>query len=519
MAVDEKSLNDYPNPVSIENIEIIYKQMKKSVCKICLKNGEKGTGFLCQILFPEPKRLLKMFITNNHLINRDFLKKEKCIKVTFDNDKVIKTISLKNKKTYTNKEYDITIIEIKKEDEINDNAFLDADDIKIEKSFYGNIGNTIYILHYPNIGNEQKLSISLGVRKQYILDSKCDFKHYCSTEHGSSGSPILNLSNKKVIGIHKQKSINENFNIGAVLYYAIEDYKKEFTQDKEHQQYEKPRPSNPKQQYSDIKEYQNKSQFIKIKYKINESKIIKLFGDDFVKNNKNNCSLFINGEEKDLDSYLKLEKYNINNAYIEITLKGVGKITNMSYIFSGCDSLSSHSDFSNWNTCNVNNMSYMFFGCKLLEYLPDISSFNTNKVTDMSSLFSGCRSLKKIPDISSWNTSNVTNMSNMFTYCSSLECLPNNISHWNVSKVYDMTCMFYQCSLLKTLPDISIWDVNNVKNMSYMFYNCISLESLPELKNWKINKSCKIEKMFLGCNNPFLNVPSILKSIDHLDWR
>ena len=50
----------------------------------------------------------------------------------------------------------------------------------------------------------------------------------------------------------------------------------------------------------------------------------------------------------------------------------------MSYMFSKCESLSSLSNISKWNTNNVNDMRYMFYGCKSLSSLPDISKWNTN---------------------------------------------------------------------------------------------------------------------------------------------
>ena len=49
-----------------------------------------------------------------------------------------------------------------------------------------------------------------------------NFKHYCCTEDGSSGSPILNIKNK-VIGIHKE-SLPKKYNIGSFLYYSIKKY-------------------------------------------------------------------------------------------------------------------------------------------------------------------------------------------------------------------------------------------------------------------------------------------------------
>ena len=46
----------------------------------------------------------------------------------------------------------------------------------------------------------------------------------------------------------------------------------------------------------------------------------------------------------------------------------------MNHIFTGCESLNSLPDISNWNTANVTNMNYMFNGCKSLNNLPDISN-------------------------------------------------------------------------------------------------------------------------------------------------
>ena len=568
MAINEKEINDYPKPILIEDMEVILKQMKNCICKICLKEGIKGTGFLCKFFLIEQKKVLKMLITNNHIIGQECFNEQCTINAFFENNKK-KYIKLKNREMYTNKDYDITIIEIKEEDEMNEDAFLEIDDTKIDKSYYGNIGNTIYLLQYPSTGNEQKLSMSLGIIKKK-MDKEYNFMHFCSTYFGSSGSPIINISNKKVIGIHKQSAKGElNYNIGAFLNYAIMDYKKLFLSKKNEKigininnvnnvnnskntnienNVKNAKTTNNLKNLSNAKytnnefneknaknaNYSNnlnnekstkninnpnneKNAFntnyennIIIKYKINKNKIIKIFGDDFVKNNKNNCYFIFNGQAKELNTYLNLDNNMINKDSIEITLKGANNITNMSYIFSGCDSLSPTSDFSKWNTCNVTNMSFMFFGCKSLVELPDISSFNTNNVKDMSSMFHRCESLEKLPNISNWNTSNVTNMNNMFSYCSKLKSLPNNISKWNINKVSDLKCMFYECSSLESLPDISLWNVFNAKDMSYMFYNCKSLQTLPELKKWRIDKSTKKNGIFYECSI-FLNVPPNLK--------
>ena len=57
-------------------------------------------------------------------------------------------------------------------------------------------------------------------------------------------------------------------------------------------------------------------------------------------------------------------------------------------------------NFIKWNTSNVTNMEYLFSGCESLLSLPDISKWNTNNVTNMDSLSSYCIFLLSLPDIS-----------------------------------------------------------------------------------------------------------------------
>ena len=96
----------------------------------------------------------------------------------------------------------------------------------------------------------------------------------------------------------------------------------------------------------------------------------------------------------DEKEYELKEEFNIKNEEkIEIKLNEIYKITDMSFMFSGCSSLSNIPNISKWNTNKVINMSSMFCECSSLSNLPDISKWNTNNVTDMNSIFSGCSSL------------------------------------------------------------------------------------------------------------------------------
>ena len=71
------------------------------------------------------------------------------------------------------------------------------------------------------------------------------------------------------------------------------------------------------------------------------------------------------------------------------------------------------------NTSNVTNMSYMFLGCTTLTSL-DLRSFNTSKVTSMYSMFTDCTNLQTIYVGSDWNTAAVTSSELMFKNCTSL---------------------------------------------------------------------------------------------------
>ena len=177
-------------------------------------------------------------------------------------------------------------------------------------------------------------------------------------------------------------------------------------------------------------------------YNIDKNKKkLKIFGEDFVKNNKNNCYLLINGKKIDLCKEIMINEEKRRKNILEIKLIETKIITNMSYMFYDCNSLQSLPDICEWTTKYVNNMSCMFSGCKSLQSLPDISKWDTKNVIDMSWMFSWCNSLQSLPVISNWNTKNVINMNSMFNGCSSLKSLPD-FSKWNINKKLKRESMF-----------------------------------------------------------------------------
>ena len=123
-SIKEKYIKTSPEPVSLEGTKQILNQMNDSVCRIY--NDCKGTGFFTKI--PYKSKLLPVLITNNHVINKDDIKNNKIISLYINNDKIIKEIKIDNNRLrYTNEKLDITIIEIKEKDNLN-NQYLELDD-------------------------------------------------------------------------------------------------------------------------------------------------------------------------------------------------------------------------------------------------------------------------------------------------------------------------------------------------------------------------------------------------------
>ncbi|MBR2888260.1 MAG: BspA family leucine-rich repeat surface protein, partial [Bacteroidales bacterium] len=139
--------------------------------------------------------------------------------------------------------------------------------------------------------------------------------------------------------------------------------------------------------------------------------------------------------------------------------------------FRECAKLTTIKGIKYLNTSKVTNMSGMFEGCESLESL-DLSSFNTSEVTNMRSMFVSCRSLKSL-DLRSFNTAEVTDMNYMIAFCYAIDFL--DISSFNTEKVKDMSFMFIFCSSLKTILVGKDWNINNVEISESMFSFCTTL--------------------------------------------
>ena len=203
------------NPISFEQTKKILEQMENYICKIIIDKDTKGTGFLCKIPLHGDNKLAPVLITNNNVINDDILarKKDIIIKSFCTSSIKQKTLNLSNRTAYNNKKLGISIIEIVNKDGFkNINMFeLDEDMLSSGKTDKF-IDKSIYMIH----SNQETLYVSYGLVND--IGKNHNFMHTCKAFNGSSGSPILNLENNKIIGIHS--STNVNINEGFFLNFS-----------------------------------------------------------------------------------------------------------------------------------------------------------------------------------------------------------------------------------------------------------------------------------------------------------
>ena len=157
--IEEKLIQNCPKPITLQEIvEIVEQMINNPICKV-YADQKKGNGFFVKIPCPDNKNLFPVLITNNHIIDDFFFDNNKGILISQDDDNNKIKLEFKNRIKYTNKKYDITIIEIKEEDNIN--YFLELDK-NINKNYsYDN--ETIYNLKYYQL---QKLCVSFRMIKK-----------------------------------------------------------------------------------------------------------------------------------------------------------------------------------------------------------------------------------------------------------------------------------------------------------------------------------------------------------------
>ena len=133
---------DYIEPINISSTKKILEQMINSICKIEVNNEKIGTGYFCKI------NSMNFLMTSYYIINEKYLKDNKDINILINNNENIKIDIRIKREIYFNKEYGITIIELKDEDKIKNNYLELDDNIYNDNEYYKY--KSIYILQYLN---------------------------------------------------------------------------------------------------------------------------------------------------------------------------------------------------------------------------------------------------------------------------------------------------------------------------------------------------------------------------------
>ena len=426
------------------NNYLLLNQLTKNICKVKLDKCILK-GILCQI--PQPVLLI-----NTKALNGESIENNKIIYISFNNEDYYKNIIIeatRNIHKLKNKEYEITIIEIRpKEYELFSKYFVKLNEKNRNES----------ILKYLFDNSE---NIQISKEKPYnFKDYQLLFQSIKEEYNKHFYNKTKNIE-KNEIFIHlkiKNKDVNKKI---YFLCYIEDDKNKDFDVNNNLFEFNK---FNTKL-YIDNKEEPFKKYFIPTEKK---NYIIKLIFNIKLTTSKYmfyNCLNIIK---------IDLSSFNTEN------------IVNMENMFTGCKNLTDI-NLKSFNTENVINMRYMFYSCENLIKI-NLLSFNTKNVIQMDFMFAFCSNLIKI-DLSSFNFKNVKNMKCMFIGCKNLIDIDFS-SFGNQNESY-MKGMFINCGRLTKINMTSFNIFNNNTDKMFQYCENLNIIKVKRKSYLKIKKEAK----------------------------
>ena len=351
--------------------DILFQKGRNSTCKIITKESN-ATGFFCKI--PYYQKEIKVLFTNNHILNEEMIKIKKNIHFVYKLKRKMIEITPK-RLCLTNQLLDYTIIEIFDDDGIDD--FFEIENKEYEDINEIFLNEDIAIIQYPKGG---PLKINGGHLKNI---NDYNIEHSVSTEHGSSGSPIILFErNFEIIGIHRGCNKIKNINNGIYIKNIIDDIHKN----------------------------------------INEITGINSSNSGIINNKigseyefKESCEIYLNDK--------KIDNIGDSSHPGNFKIKFNKLLTDISEMFLYCEYLT-YLDFSHFNTNYVTNMERLFYNCYSLKSL-EISHFETGNILRASYMFYNCSSLTSL-NLSNFIKENdyyLIMMDGMFQDCKNLQYL------------------------------------------------------------------------------------------------
>ena len=218
--INENKINE-GNSINLKKMQDFIVNLDKKICRIILSNSY-GTGFLCGIPYPDDDHLLKVLITNNHVLDKTTLEKSEKLCIEINKEKRYINLNIK-RKIWTDKKIDYTIVEILKVDNCDDFLTMEENSIEDENIIYKKYLQSSIILP-AYMENQQIFFNQRNIVS--IPDKKTGrFLHTCNTIPGSSGGPIILVDNFCVIAIHKGYDNFNKKNVGVLLRNIILDIK------------------------------------------------------------------------------------------------------------------------------------------------------------------------------------------------------------------------------------------------------------------------------------------------------
>ena len=256
---------------------------------------------------------------------------------------------------------------------------------------------------------------------------------------------------------------------------------------------------------------------------------IDIFGETFVKNNKDKCYLIIDNKNYRLMNKFIFSKKGENTITLvlkqdDIKLRGMFCFFNISDMFKNSEDefycnfdedksddnfLIDASSLEHLDVSECFDFSFMFYNCKNLKNYDFLKGWDVSKGKNFMYTFTFC----SFPDVSfltNWNMKKALNMSHMFYGCEKLNDI-NYIGNWSVDKVKTFCRMFGKCRSITDVNALQNWNMSNALDITQMFESCVKLSKMDSLNNWNLNEKCDKKNIIYDCKS-LKNIPSIFKN-------
>ena len=507
--IQEKDIDGAIASIQGETLEKINDQKKSCSCKIECNEKGNGSGFFSLIPFPNKAKLLPVLMTNNHVLPKEAIIKGKKININMKEKKFSYLID-DSTKVYTNKKYDITIIEMSDNYGLDFNKFLEIDDSIHKENLQEYFKNrSIYLIHHPK--SKENAEFTVGIIKYIALDSN-DIHHTCKSEPGSSGSPILDLKTNKIVGIHKGSASNNiKLNIGTFIKEPIEEFYKECVNKIKLDEILIGYP-NQENEIKNIKNNNGQNRDNSYKGKNNKSE---LKSDNIIKiqniNDKENNNISDNDNEFSLFNQYNND-FNLNsdnnipnnndNKMINNNIMGnndneINNNINENMIYNLNNNIQKENEEENLNIIDEITIKYIKGKAKFFDSLLNLQLFKLKESNSSDKLFGehfveiNKHLCKIIIGNKEYELKSYLNKE-----CDEVNKNEFEIKLKGISKVTDLTCMFCGCLSLDSIKDFLNINTSKITRLSHLFSFC-KITSIPDISKWDTSNVELMDNMFL----------------------